>query len=69
MSDDLASDLEGRRATATIEGDERRGTITSVTYTPKKGDMIVALTLDDPTPSGKSSVALALDDVELVSDS
>ncbi len=68
MSDDLASDLQGRRATATIEGERRRGTITSVTYTPKKGDMVVALELDDPTPVGNSSVALALDDIDLVGD-
>jgi len=68
MTDDLTSNLEGRRATATIDGEQRRGTITAVTYTPKKGDMVVALELDDPAPNGNSSVALALDDVDLASD-
>jgi len=66
MSDDLADRLQGSRATAIVEGARRPGTITSVTYTPKKGDVVVAFSLDDPTPSGKSSVALALDDVEPV---
>ncbi|WP_136715407.1 hypothetical protein [Halorientalis salina] len=64
MSDDLAERLQGRRATATVDGETRPGTITSVTYTPKKGNVVVALSLDDPTPDGRSSVALALDDVE-----
>ena len=68
MSDDLASDLQGRRATATIDGKRRRGTITSVTYTPKKGDMVVALDLDDSTPNGNSTVALALDDIDPAGD-
>lgn len=64
MTDDLADDLTGQRATATIEGEERLGTITSVTYTPKKGDLVVAFSLDEPTPSGKSSVPVAFEDIE-----
>lgn len=64
MSDDLAERLRGRRATATIDGEPRPGTITSVTHTPKKGNVVVAFSLDDPTPDGTSSVALALDDIE-----
>ncbi|MFB6179693.1 MAG: hypothetical protein ABEI77_08220 [Halorientalis sp.] len=68
MSEDLATTLQGRRAVATIDGAECPGTIADVTYTPKNGDVVVAFELDEPAPSGQSSVALALDDIEPIGD-
>jgi hypothetical protein len=61
---DFSEALEGRRMVATIDGTSCRGTITAVTFTPKNGDPVVALSLDEPAPSGKESVAVALDDIE-----
>lgn len=64
MSDDFTSGLEGQRASTIVEGESRQGTITDVTYTPKNGDVVVALSLDDPTPGGKTAVAVALEDID-----
>jgi hypothetical protein len=64
MVDELAERLEGRRARTTVEGVEVTGTVTGVTYTPKRGDLVLALTLDEPTPSGREEVPVGPDDID-----
>lgn len=66
MPDELADRLRGRRARTTVEGANREGTITGVTYTLKGGEPVVELTLDEPTPSGREAVAVGFDDIETV---
>lgn len=64
MTDDFTKGLEGQRASVVVEGESRTGTISSVTFTPKRGDVVVAVSLDEPTPSGRAEVAVGLDEVD-----
>ena len=47
----------------TIDGDELYGTVTEVSHTPKGGQTVVALTLDEPMPDGRDTVVLGLDEL------
>jgi hypothetical protein len=64
MVDEFTDRLAGRRARTTVDGVEVTGTVTSVTYTPKRGDVVLALELDEPTPTGREAVAVGLDDID-----
>jgi hypothetical protein len=66
MVDELADRLRGRRARTSVDGVDATGTITGVTYTPKRGDLVLELSLDEPTPSGREAVAVGPDDIETV---
>jgi hypothetical protein len=68
MPDEFADRLRGRRARTTVDGTERAGTITSVTYTLKGGEPVVELTLDEPTPTGREAVAVGLGDLDTAAD-
>jgi hypothetical protein len=47
----------------TLGGRRRSGTVADVTYTPKRGDPVVAVELDEPGPDGRTSVAVGPDEV------
>ncbi|WP_424019114.1 hypothetical protein ACOZ4N_06485 [Halorientalis pallida] len=47
----------------TLDGADVRGTVESVTYTPKKGNLIAKVTLDEPGPDGQSALAVAVEDL------
>jgi len=60
------TDLEGQRARVTVDGVERAGTVTAVTYTPKKGNAVARLELDEAGPDGRETVAVGVEELERV---
>ncbi|RXK49199.1 hypothetical protein [Halorientalis pallida] len=63
--DELGSrPAEGQRVRTTLDGEAVRGTVESVTYTPKKGNLIAKVSLDEPGPSGQSALAVAVEDLD-----
>ena len=54
---------EGQRVRTTLDGSDVRGTVESVTYTPKNGNLIVKVALDEPGPNGQSALAVAAEDL------
>jgi hypothetical protein len=55
----------GTRVTLQFEGAQRSGVVTDVTYTPKKGNVAFAVSLDEPVGDGRDVVAVAREDFEV----
>jgi len=55
---------EGQRVQTRLDGQTVRGTVESVTYTPKKGYLVARVSLDEPTPDGRSALAVAVEDLD-----
>ncbi|SEO12963.1 hypothetical protein SAMN05216388_1008135 [Halorientalis persicus] len=55
---------EGQRVRTTLGGEAVQGTVDSVTYTPKKGNLIAKVALDEPGPDGQSALAVAVEDLD-----
>lgn len=63
--DELGSrPAEGQRVRATVGGRAVHGRVESVTYTPKKGNLIAKVTLDEPGPDGRTALAVAVEDLD-----
>lgn len=63
--DDLGSrPAEGQRVRTRLDGQAVRGTVESVTYTPKKGNLIAKVSLDEPGPDGRETLAVAVEDLD-----
>ena len=54
----------GERVRTTVDGTTVSGTVESVTYTPKKGALIAAVSLDEPTPDGRTRLPVAVEDLD-----
>jgi hypothetical protein len=63
MTDEPSRLQPGQRVRVTLGGRRRSGTVADVTYTPKRGDPVVAVELDEPGPDGRTSVAVGPDEV------
>jgi hypothetical protein len=57
---------EGQRVRTTLDGRTVRGTVESVTYTPKNGHLIAKVSLDEAGPDGQAAVAVAAEDLDPV---
>lgn len=63
--DELGSrPAEGQRVHTTLDGETVQGTVESVTYTPKKGNLIAKVSLDESGPNGQSALAVAVEDLD-----
>ncbi len=63
--DELGSrPAEGQRVRTRIGGQIVRGRVESVTYTPKKGNLIAKVTLEEPGPDGRTALAVAVEDLD-----
>ncbi|MFB6084580.1 MAG: hypothetical protein ABEJ94_10080 [Halorientalis sp.] len=57
---------EGQRVRTTLDGREVRGTVESVTYTPKKGYLVAEVSMDEPGPGGRSALAVGVEDLDVI---
>jgi glycine cleavage system aminomethyltransferase T len=65
--DELGSrPAEGQRVRTTLDGEDVQGTVASVTYTPKKGNLIAKVTLDEQGPAGREALAVAVEDLDRI---
>ena len=64
MDESGSRPAEGQRVETRLDGRAVRGTVESVTYTPKKGHLIARVSLDEPTPDGRRAVAVAVEDLD-----
>jgi hypothetical protein len=58
------ADLEGAHVAVTVDGERRTGVVERTTYTPKYGQPLVAVVLDETLPDGRERTVVRAETVE-----
>lgn len=58
--------MERTRVAVTVDGDRYVGTVVTETYTPKGGEPVLSVELDQPMPDGRRRYAAGPDEVTVI---